>query len=75
MLLSNLSLLFALCIVSNTAINTKSVKLHQVVVPPALIEMTTCGTESQHTGGPHAPQLKQSAARETAVNGKAGEGP
>lgn len=72
MLVSNLSLLFALCIVS---INTKSVKLHQVVVPPALVEMTTRGTESQHTGGPRAPQLKQSAARETAVNGKAGEGP
>lgn len=75
MLVSNLSLLFTFCIVSNSGINTKSVKLHQVTVPPALIEMTTRGTESQHTGAPHAPQLKQSAARETAVNGKAEEGP
>lgn len=75
MLVSDLSLLFALCIVSNTDVNTKSVKLHQAMAPPAVVEMTTRGTESQRVGAPHAPRLKQSAARETAVNGKGGERP
>lgn len=43
MLGSNLSLLFALCIISNT--DTKSAKLYQVTVPPSLVEMTKCAAE------------------------------
>lgn len=43
MLGSNLSLIFAFCIVSNT--DKKSVKLHQATVPPALAETTECGAE------------------------------
>lgn len=48
MLGSNLSFIFAFCIVSNT--DTKSVKLHQATVPPAPAEMTECGAEQQCAG-------------------------